>query len=93
MAYQYELHLIFSTSLDDEKVKWTDEKIGQLRLYVLKKTLASIKDGRTSLHIRTEAIEWLMDDSIQPFSYFTCCIEAGLNPQILRDLIVGSIKR
>ena len=93
MAYQHELQFVFSNPLNAEEVKWTDEEIGQLRLYVLKRTLSSVKDGRTGLRSRTEAIEWMMDESNHPFSYVTCCIDAGFNPYTLRDLVIDSIKR
>ncbi|MFC1381321.1 MAG: hypothetical protein G8D84_21685 [gamma proteobacterium symbiont of Clathrolucina costata] len=91
-AQQYELPLA-PPSPPDEEVEWTDWEIEQLRLYVLKKTLSLFHDRRNCLKARTEALDWLMDDSIHPFSYVVCCEVAGVDPDTMRAMVVDAIKR
>ncbi|RYY74419.1 MAG: hypothetical protein EOO52_12710 [Gammaproteobacteria bacterium] len=55
------------------RLPWTDEEILDLRQLVLFRAIATIEDGRCSKESRTEALRWIMDDSVQPFSFSTCC--------------------
>lgn len=91
MAYQYELPLVFEPP--DEESRWTDDDIERLRIYVFRKTLASLTDGRVCLKVRTESLEWLMDNSIHPFSYLVCCEAMDENPIKLREMVVEILKR
>lgn len=62
--------------MSDEEIlrlPWTDEEILDLRQLVLFRAIATIEDGRCSKASRTEALRWIMDDSIHPFSFCTCC--------------------
>ena len=90
--YQHELLLLLDNN-DDEDYVWTDEGIEQLRIFVLKKTLSSLHDGRACLKARTESLDWLLADTIHPFSFLVCCECMGLDPDKLREMVVDSLKR
>lgn len=92
MAIQYEqLSFVFEPPEDD--VDWTEEDVEQLQIYVLKKTLSSLQDGRVCLVTRTECLDWLLDDSIHPFSFRICCYAMNVNPIAIRDMTIDLIKR
>jgi len=91
MSYQYELPLVLEVS--EEVFIWTEKDVEQLRMYVLTKTLSSLTDGRACLKVRTESLDWLMDEAIHPFSFRVCCESMDVNPEVLRELVVETIKR
>ena len=104
MAYQLELPLFFDeehyedNALEkgpclDDVIEWTDEDIDMLRAFVFEKTLYPLQDSRASLAARTDSVEWLMDDSMHPFSYIVCCGVMGVDPYEFRELVVRSIKQ
>jgi hypothetical protein len=92
MAIQYE-QLSFVFEPPEEDVDWTDELVEQLQAYVLKKSLSLLGDGRVCLKTRTECLDWLLDDSIHPFSFHVCCYAMDVNPLTLREKTIGFIKR
>lgn len=62
--------------MSDEEIlrlPWTDEEILDLRQLVLFRAIATVEDGRCSKGSRTEALRWIMDDSMHPFSFAVCC--------------------
>lgn len=69
----------------------SDKDISNLRNYVLVKTMKSFLDKRTSLKTRTESLEWLLSDEIQPFSFKVCCANEGVNPFALREKILEQL--
>lgn len=91
MSYQF----IFPVNVDHQSpvINWTDEDIARIRIGVLKKTLSIFSDGRSCLRARTEALEWLMDDSIHPFSFPICCEAIELDAVSLRDKVLEMLKR
>ena len=91
MANQFELPFVFEPP--DDEINWEDEDIEGLRKYVLKKTLSSLRSGKGSLKTRTECLEWLMDDSVTPFSYVVCCDAMDLDPYTLRDMTIDTLRR
>lgn len=91
MAYQYELPFVFDPP--NEGSIWTDDDIELLRIYVLRKTISSLTDGRVCLITRTDSLEWMMDNSIHPFSYLVCCEAMEVNPIMLREMVVEILKR
>jgi len=91
MVYQYELQL--EIVVPSEISEWTDEGIDELRVSLLEKMLASVDDKRVNLKTRTENVEWILDDSIHPFSFLVCCEAAGVNPYKLREKLIDNINR
>lgn len=91
MSYQFNLpvNVVHQGSV----INWTDEDIVRLRKGVLKKTLSLLADGRSCLRARTEALEWLMDDSIHPFSFRICCEAIEVDAVSLRDKVLKMLKR
>lgn len=73
---------------------WVDEDIEELRQFVLHKTIDVILDGRSSLDVRTEAVEWILDESIHPFSFDVCCrFGVHVDPEIFRRLVLRHIQK
>lgn len=70
----------------------TDDYIEWLRGYILKRTLRQLLHPQVSAEGRQDAYEWLMDDSIHPFSFRVCC-EAHGTDYIEVRLGVESIMR
>jgi len=92
MAIQYELPLFFYDDFDEVE-DWSDEEIMGLRSYLLHKTLSILEDGRSCIFVRTESLDWLLDDSIHPFSFRVCCEIEGVNPDLMREGVIGLIKQ
>ena len=87
-AYQQQLQILFELdvvepALDDN---WDEESVDQLRCYLLKKTLALFADGRVAKSTKEEALDWLMSDSVGPFTFLTCCYAEGVEPEAVRNL-------
>lgn len=91
MSYQFRLPV--NVDHQGSVINWTDEDIARLRRGVLKKTLSIFSDGRSCLRARTEALEWLMDDSIHPFSFRICCESIEVDAVSLRDKVLEMLKR
>lgn len=91
MTYQLELPFVIESP--DEESSWTDDEVERLRIYVLKKSLSSLIDGRVCLKARTESLVWLMDNSIHPFSFLVCCEAMDVNSIKLREMVVEILKR
>lgn len=91
MVHQYELQ--FDVVVPSEIPEWTEEGINTLRVAVLERMLASIDDQRCSLGLRTENFDWIMDNTVSPFSYLVCCEAACVNPYSLRDQLIENINR
>lgn len=91
MVHQYELQL--DVVVPSEIPEWTDQGINELRVGILEKMLASVDDQRVNLEARTENFEWIMDNSVGPFTYLVCCEAAGVNPYRLRDELIENINR
>lgn len=87
-AYERQLQILFELddiepALDDN---WDEESVDQLRCYLLKKTLALFADGRVAKSTKEEALDWLMSDSVGPFTFLTCCYAEGVEPEAVRNL-------
>lgn len=92
MSIKYE-QLSFVFDPPEDEVDWTDEDVEQLKIYVWKKSISSLKDRRVCLRTRTECLDWLLDDSIHPFSFRSCCNAVNVNPAAIRDKMIEIIKR
>lgn len=75
--------------------RWTAEEIRQLREAVLEDVLATLlkAGGRENRDDREEAWEWLLDDSIQPFSFRVCAQAAAVDPDDLRETVLRAVER
>jgi hypothetical protein len=75
---------------------WTEEEIYHLHEEVLKRTVHVLDDKRTSVQTKQSIIEWIALDEDKPFSFKTCAIVSGCDPEELRERIfdlVGRLKR
>tara|TARA_B100000446_G_scaffold184352_1_gene206137 strand:- start:19421 stop:19831 length:411 start_codon:yes stop_codon:yes gene_type:complete len=87
-AYDRQIQILFELddvepALDDN---WDEESVDQIRCYLLKKTLALFADGRVAKSTKEEALDWLMSDSVGPFTFLTCCYAEGVEPEAVRNL-------
>lgn len=69
---------------------WTDEEIIELRCFMLLRHFKYILDGRNGSKSVTEAWDWIMDDSIAPFS-FSVCVHAFAKSVGLADSETTSV--
>lgn len=73
--------LAFSLDVDTDTEfngVWTEEEIIRVQEGMLILALNEINDGRKSVTMRKEAIEWLMLESDEPFSADVCAKNCGL---------------
>ena len=84
-AVQLELLLQLPDEIrPDQPVQWTDEEISCLREALLKDALLVILDDRNGRSMKEEIRLWMESESCQPFSFRTCALEAGVDPDELR---------
>ncbi|EKA5635824.1 hypothetical protein OKZ62_001728 [Vibrio navarrensis] len=72
---------------------WTDEEITKMQEGMLIDALKEISDGRKSPKMRKEAIDWIMRESIHPFSADVCAQISGYNIATLRAYLRPIVKR
>jgi len=92
MLNQHE-RLLFFQKDHAETEEWSDDKIKALRSYLLHKTLSAFGDGRVSISVRAESLDWLMEDDIHPFSFRVCCKNENVNPDRVRKKLMELIKQ
>ncbi|MHB8409574.1 MAG: hypothetical protein ACYDHY_16030 [Acidiferrobacterales bacterium] len=63
----------------------TRGNVRKLRAYLLDTMLRMAIDGRGNEYSRLEAIAWIDNRAVYPFSFETCCIEMGYDPDKMRD--------
>lgn len=74
--------------------EWTEHDVAVLREGILidsLKTLLGI-GGRASAKRRQEDLEWMLDDSIHPFSFRVCALAVGCDPDELRQFVIRRLK-
>ncbi|EGR0468615.1 hypothetical protein BC355_17630 [Vibrio cholerae] len=82
--------LLFFDNIDSDtefKGVWTDQEIIQIQEFMLFEALNEIRDGRKSEAMRTEAINWLMHESDEPFSADVCAANCGYDITTLRSYL------
>ena len=72
---------------------WTEEDIYHLHEEVLKRTVHVLDDNRTSVQTKQSIIEWIALDEDKPFSFKTCAIVSGCDPEELRERIFDLVRR
>ena len=89
---------------DDEEgelYEWTDDDVVTLHEGILIRALRSINDRRCQLESRVESVSWIFsselvanDEAVKtPFTFQSCCIALGLDPDILRNRVVLLLKQ
>lgn len=72
---------------------WTDEEIIQVQEGMLLEALNEIRDGRKSEAMRKEAIDWLMNESDEPFSADICAQNCGYDIGNLRAYLSQIVRK
>ena len=72
---------------------WTEEEIYHLHEEVLKRTVHVLDDNRTSVQTKQSIMEWIALDEDKPFSFKTCAIVSGCDPEELRERIFDLVSR
>ncbi|MFZ4702501.1 MAG: hypothetical protein ACOYMG_20850, partial [Candidatus Methylumidiphilus sp.] len=72
---------------------WTEEEIYHLHEEVLKRTVHVLDDQRTSAKTKQSIMEWIAMDEDKPFSFKTCAIVSGCDPEELRERIFDLVSR
>lgn len=73
---------------------WTAEEVGQLRQVLLTQTLKTIRDGRSATGTINECWEWVVaEGDADGFSFRSCAIESGCDPDELRQRLNEAIRR
>ena len=72
---------------------WTEEEIFHLHEEVLKRTIHVLDDKRTSVQTKQSIMEWITQDEDKPFSFKTCAIVSGCDPEELRERILDFVRR
>ncbi|SRR5581483_2418475 len=89
---QLSLSLVIGTETQDSVV-WTDEDIRALRESILRNAFISVLDGRSSEVLRSQIWDWISSDETLPFSFSTCAIAAGADPDKLRSAFQRVVAR
>lgn len=79
------------SAIEEMQFKWSDEDIHSICQGVMNDALFSLIHPKSGNSARDEAIEWLFNDEIYPFSFTHCCLEAGVSPGDLRERIYGEL--
>lgn len=101
--FQMELPLFFTDERKEKKtakvipfevrIKWSLEEVNQLREGMLSNYLRLLTDNRASSAAKQETMEWMKSDAIEPFSFITCCLASGCDPEIVRDGVIAFLNR
>lgn len=78
---------------DQETITWSDADIATLREGLLRDALQTILDGRAAERTRQTLWEWLMSDTLEPFSFRTCCQAVDVHWEEMRESFVTLSKR
>lgn len=70
--------------------EWTDDDISCLREAILMDTLRHLTDGRSST-AKKDALDWMLDDEIHPFSFRVCVAEMGMDYEEIRTRVLRMI--
>ncbi len=76
-----------------DRISWTDDDIRMLREAVLHDALSSVLDARNRDVLRGELWEWIKSDALLPFSFNTCAIAVGADPDDLRGAFERMVAR
>lgn len=79
------------SAIEEMQFNWSDEDIHLVCQYVMNDALFSLIYPKSGNSARDEAMEWLFNDELYPFSFTHCCIEAGVSPGDLRERIYGEL--
>lgn len=72
--------------ISDEYVEW-------LREYLLKLTLRQLVHPQVSELHRLEAVEWVMSDEVQPFSFKVCCAALQADHEDVREGVLAIMRK
>ncbi len=72
---------------------WTESEIVMMQEGMLIQALNEINDGRKSSTMRKEAIEWLMNESDEPFSTDICALSCGYDINTLRAYLRPVVRK
>ncbi|AUI88855.1 hypothetical protein BS333_21005 (plasmid) [Vibrio azureus] len=72
---------------------WTESEIVMMQEGMLIQALNEINDGRKSSTMRKEAIEWLMNESDEPFSADICALKCGYDINTLRAYLRPIVRK
>ncbi|HIF6136201.1 TPA: hypothetical protein ACX3IP_003624 [Vibrio parahaemolyticus] len=78
---------------ETENETWTDGQIKELREAFLRYSLNVLADGRSGKKAKDEAYEWLNSDEVHPFSFVTCCVLSGYDPDEVRNLCQYTLRQ
>lgn len=68
-------------------VIWSVQHVKELQMSMIIEALELLNDGRKSVKMQQDAIEWVAHKSSHPFSFDTCCAANDLNPDHLRWML------
>lgn len=73
----------------DSRSEWSLEQVEKMHHSLLDATLKSIFYYKTSPADRVEQMSWVQDEEMRAFSFNVCCGLAGVEPEELREKVVG----
>ncbi|NJD07072.1 MAG: topoisomerase II [Methylococcaceae bacterium] len=73
----------------EDALSWTDLEIQDLRDRLLLDAIDGVADRRRGAETRAELLAWVTADEIKPFSFTVCCLDTGIDPDELRDMLLA----
>lgn len=68
---------------------WTDGELEELRFYLLAQSLDQLADTRVARNTKIEIIDWMMTEGEGPFTFDTCVLAEGCEPD---DVRLGALR-
>lgn len=87
------LWLQSTETLPEEVPPWTDTEIAHICDCLLEDSLHNLFDNRCSMKTVVEIYNWLTNiGDLNPFSFINCCKVSGLDPNDIRDAVLGKFE-
>lgn len=102
MSFLDDLDRLIDQALEQSQpgeVTWTDEEISKLKQGILVDALKTLRQGRLSLSMRMELIEWISEPipapgvPARPFSFSDCAVASDFAPEELQPRLLEMLPK
>jgi hypothetical protein len=73
--------------------EWSDDEIAELRYFLLASSVDQLADTRVARNTKIEIIDWMMTEGEGPFSFETCVLAEGCDPDEVRLSALRTARR
>jgi hypothetical protein len=77
--------------IDQTVFSWSDDDINALCKGLLHETMYGLLRPKTGNPVRDEAVEWLFNEAVTPFSFRHCCLALRVNPLRMRERVFAKM--